>query len=59
MSLRTYTGEYLVSPVPLHLDLDICSHACWWCFSRLNNPDRLADYGPHPRRGPGRAGPWS
>jgi DNA repair photolyase len=46
MSLRTYTGEYLVSPVPLHLDLDLCSHGCWWCFSRLNNPDRLADYGP-------------
>lgn len=46
MSLRPYTGEYLVSPAPLHLDLDLCSHVCWWCFSRLNNPNRIADYGP-------------
>jgi DNA repair photolyase len=46
MSLRTYVGEHLVSPVPLHLDLDRCSNGCWWCFANLNNPQRLADYRP-------------
>lgn len=46
MSLRTYVGEHLVSPVPLHLDLDRCSNGCWWCFANLNTPDRLADYQP-------------
>lgn len=40
---RLYTGEYLVSPVPLHYGLNLCSHACFYCFANLNKPDRQAD----------------
>lgn len=43
MSLRVYTGEFLVSPVPLHLDLNRCSHGCFYCFATLNNPNRRFD----------------
>lgn len=38
-----YWGEFLVSPIPLELSLDVCSHACIYCFSRLNQPDRTVD----------------
>lgn len=44
MSIRPYTGEYLVSPVPVHLGLNYCSHNCFYCYANLNNPDRRADY---------------
>ena len=44
MSLRPYTGEYLVSPVPLHMGLNWCTHGCFYCFANLNRPGRRADY---------------
>lgn len=44
MSIRPYTGEYLVSPVALHMGLNWCTHACWYCFANLNRPNRRADY---------------
>ncbi|MEI7457509.1 MAG: radical SAM protein [Nitrosomonadales bacterium] len=40
MSLRPFTGEYLLHPVPLHLDLNWCSHACFYCFANLNQTER-------------------
>lgn len=44
MSIRPYTGEYLVNPVAVHLGLNYCSHNCFYCYANLNNPDRRADY---------------
>lgn len=44
MSIRPYTGEYLVSPVALHLGLNWCTHACFYCFANLNRAGRRADY---------------
>lgn len=43
MSLRLYTGEYLISPVPLHFGMNWCTHHCFYCFANLNNPHRRAD----------------
>lgn len=43
MSIRVYTGEFLTSPVPLHLDMNWCSHGCFYCFANLNQPNRLLD----------------
>jgi DNA repair photolyase len=43
MSLRLYTGEYLVSPIPVHFGLNWCTHACRYCFANLNRPERRAD----------------
>jgi DNA repair photolyase len=44
MSIRAYTGEYLTSPVAVHLGLNWCTHNCFYCFANLNNPERRADY---------------
>ena len=44
MSIRPYTGEYLVSPVALHMGLNWCTHACWYCYANANRPGRRADY---------------
>jgi DNA repair photolyase len=33
-----YWGEFLVSPAPLELSLNRCSHACSYCFTNLNDP---------------------
>ncbi len=44
MSIRPYFGEYLVSPAPLHMGLNWCTHACFYCFANLNRPERRADY---------------
>ena len=44
MSIRPYTGEYLVSPVALHMGLNWCTHGCFYCFANLNRPGRRADY---------------
>lgn len=41
--LRVFYGEFLVSPVPLDLALNACSHGCAFCFSLLNTPSRTAD----------------
>jgi DNA repair photolyase len=38
-----FTGEFGVSPVPLQLSLNWCSHACSYCFANLNKPGRAAD----------------
>lgn len=45
MSLRLYTGEYLISPVALHFGLNWCAHNCFYCFANLNQPHRRADNG--------------
>lgn len=47
MSIRPYTGEYLVSPVALHMGLNWCTHACWYC-SREDMPITLADLSTKP-----------
>lgn len=44
MSIRAYTGEYLTSPVAVHMGMNWCTHNCFYCFANLNNPDRRADY---------------
>jgi DNA repair photolyase len=43
MSFRVYSGEYLVSPVPLHYGFNYCSHGCFYCFANLNDPARRVD----------------
>jgi DNA repair photolyase len=44
--ITPYFGEFLVSPVPLELSLNYCTHKCAYCFANLNKPDRRADLGP-------------
>ena len=44
MSLRYYSGEYLIVPVPLHLNLDACTQGCGYCFAVLNSPKYRADW---------------
>lgn len=41
--LKPYFGEFLVSPFPLELSLNYCSHKCAYCFANLNTPDRKAN----------------
>lgn len=43
--ISEYWGEFLVSPVPLEMSLNACSHRCAYCFSLLNQPARQADPG--------------
>lgn len=38
-----YVGDFLISPVPLQLSFNYCSHACSYCFANLNNPQRSFD----------------
>ena len=38
-----YLGDFLISPVPLELSLNWCSHACHVCFANLGNPNRKAN----------------
>lgn len=33
--IRPYSGEYLVSPVPLHGMLAPCGYGCFYCFAKL------------------------
>lgn len=40
--IEIFSGEFLVSPVPLQLSLNWCSHACHFCFANLNKPGRTA-----------------
>jgi DNA repair photolyase len=40
--ISAYYGEFLISPVPLELSLNYCSHRCSYCFANLNKPDRNA-----------------
>jgi len=44
MSLTNYSGEFLVSPSPLELSMNYCSHKCAYCFANLNSPDRAFDF---------------
>lgn len=37
-----YFGEFLISPIPIELSLNYCSHGCAFCFANLNQPDRTA-----------------
>lgn len=43
MAIEIYSGEFMVSPAPLQLSLNWCSHACSYCFANLNKPGRKAD----------------
>lgn len=43
MSLQAYAGEFTVSPIPLELTMNYCSHKCAYCFANLNQPDRKYD----------------
>src|SRR5690349_9361171 len=38
-----YVGDFLISPVPLQLSFNWCSHACSYCFANLNSPGRSFD----------------
>lgn len=42
-TISVYYGEMLVSPIPLELSFNFCSHRCRFCFANLNKPDRKAD----------------
>lgn len=42
-SLDTFWGEFLVTPAPLELSFNYCSHKCAYCFANLNKPARWAD----------------
>jgi DNA repair photolyase len=41
-TFSTYYGEFLISPIPIELSFNYCSHACRYCFANLNKPDRKA-----------------
>lgn len=38
-----YVGDFLLSPIPLQLSFNWCSHACSYCFANLNGPQRMFD----------------
>lgn len=42
-TLDAYYGEFLVSPIPMELSFNYCSHKCAYCFANLNKPERTAD----------------
>lgn len=42
-SITVYYGEFLVSPCPLELSFNYCSHACAYCFANINKRARWAD----------------
>jgi DNA repair photolyase len=41
--IEPYWGEFLISPIPLELSLNYCSHKCAYCFANLNDPKRTSD----------------
>lgn len=41
--IEPFWGEFLISPIPLELSLNYCSHLCSYCFANLNEPGRKAD----------------
>ena len=41
--IEPFWGEFTVSPFPLELSFNWCSHACSFCFANLNTPDRTFD----------------
>lgn len=38
-----FVGDFLLSPIPLQLSFNWCSHACSYCFANLNSPSRSFD----------------
>lgn len=42
-ALAPYYGEFLISPVPLELQGNYCSHKCAYCFANLDAPQRRMD----------------
>lgn len=41
--IQAYSGEFTVSPIPLEMSMNYCSHKCVYCFANLNQPDRQFD----------------
>jgi DNA repair photolyase len=41
--LSPYYGAFMYHPIPLHLELNYCSHICSYCFANLNSPKRRTD----------------
>ena len=41
--IQAYAGEFTVSPIPLELSMNYCSHKCAYCFANLNQPGRTLD----------------
>lgn len=42
-TISPYYGEFMVSPCPLELSFNYCSHGCVFCFANLNKPLRNFD----------------
>jgi hypothetical protein len=43
--IDVFFGEFLISPIPLELSLNYCSHKCAYCFANLNDPERSVNVG--------------
>lgn len=43
MDIAAYAGEFTVSPIPLEMSMNYCSHKCGYCFANLNQPNRKLD----------------
>jgi DNA repair photolyase len=43
VSLIPYYGEFMYHPVPMHLEMNYCSHSCPFCFANLNHPKRRTE----------------
>lgn len=41
--IQAYSGEFTVSPIPLEMSMNYCSHKCAYCFANLNKPNRTFD----------------
>jgi DNA repair photolyase len=41
--INPYKGEFTLSPIPLELSGNYCSHKCAYCFANLNDPNRVFD----------------
>ena len=42
--IRSYAGEFLISPAGLELSMNWCSHNCSYCFANHTKPNRKADF---------------
>lgn len=41
--MDNYWGEFLISPAPLELSMNLCSHGCRYCFANLQKQERTFD----------------
>lgn len=41
--IQAYAGEFTISPIPLEMSMNYCSHKCAYCFANLNQPNRTFD----------------